>query len=58
MAETFTLDVDIAALAEGPGIDLASMARLDTCVTVIDCSEFHNMADSIASIAELSGQCM
>ncbi len=58
VAETFALDVDTAALAEkGAGFTaLASIARLDTCVTVLDISEFQSLADSIASIAEKTGE--
>lgn len=59
VAETFALDVDSGTLNPGGNDDLtalSSIARLDTCVTVIDVSEFQSQADSICSIAESTGE--
>lgn len=52
VAESFCADPDTAAIAEDPSKMLWSVARLDTCVTVIDANDFPRHLSSIKRFKE------
>ena len=47
VAESFCADPETAALAEDPSQMLWKVARLDTCVTVVDAREFPRLMNSV-----------
>ena len=60
VAESFDLDVETLKLPSESGeVDskpLKLIARLDTCVTVVDASTFHESINSIKSLNQFSGK--
>ena len=58
VAESFCLDIDTHALPEDGSITsiLSDIAVLDTCVTVVDTSEFSSLLESSKSIFEQFGE--